>query len=212
MEQYNKIGYSKDGITHIKNFVHDRDIETLVSYLDSEESDGTFSQEVVPGEVRALLFHYENAALYEVKKHYGEKYDIKFKDYARNPSHLTKWGMLTGNSMDVHSDSETPSGQPALPGKFYQYNITSLSYLTDDYLGGEIDFPEFNLTIKPKPGDMLLFPSRYKHRILTLESGHRYTMPMFFQFDVEDSIDVVENMEQLRIAEGQDPSDALFFE
>lgn len=77
---------------------------------------------------------------------------------------------------------------------------------------GEIDFPEFNLTIKPKPGDMLLFPSRYRHRILTLESGHRYTMPMFFQFDVEDSIDVVENIEQLRIAEGQDPSDALFFE
>lgn len=212
MEQYNKIGYSKDGITHIKNFVDGRDLEILVSYLDSEEGDGTFSQESVPGEIRALLLHYEHAALYEVQKHYGERYDIKFKDYARNPSHLTKWGMLTGSSMDVHSDSETPSGKPALVARFYQYNITSLSYLTDDYLGGEIDFPEFNLTIKPKAGDMLLFPSRYRHRILTLESGHRYTMPMFFQFDVEDFIDVEGNSENLKSPEGQDPSDVLFFE
>lgn len=206
MEQYNKIGYSKDGITHIKDFVNASDVDALVKFLDEQISDGTFRQEEVPGEIRALLVHYENAALSEVLKHYGERYSIPFKMQARNNAHLTKWNMLKGFSMNAHSDSETPSRKPALVGNFYQYNITSLSYLTDDYLGGELHFPEFELTIKPKSGDMLLFPSRYKHQILELKSEHRYTMPMFFQFDVEDTV------EGIPTQEGTNPSDVLFFE
>ena len=208
MEQYNKIGYSQDGITHIKNFVNKNDLDILVKFLD-ESGDGdssSFTQENVPGEIRSLLIHYENAALSEVLKHYGEKYNIPFKMQARNHSHLVKWDMMKGFSMSAHSDSETPSGKPALVASFYQYNITSLSYLTDDYLGGELDFPEFNLTLKPKAGDMLLFPSRYRHRILELKSSHRYTMPMFFQFDVEDTVEAIE------AEDGVNTSDVLFFE
>ena len=206
MEQYDKIGYSKDGITHIKDFVHKLDLEILVTFLDGEERDGSFRQSDVPSGIKSLLTYYEGAALQEVRSHYGERYGIPFKDFARNEAHLQKWGVLTGFSMSTHSDSETPSGKPALVEGFYQYNMTSICYLTDDYLGGEIDFPEFNLTIKPRPGDMLLFPSRYRHRILKLESGHRYTMPMFFQFDVED------NIKHTRAVEGKNPSDVLFFE
>lgn len=206
MEQYNKIGYSKDGITHIKNFIHEKDIETFVAFLDGQDTEGTLRQEEVPGEIKSLLIMYENAALSEVLQHYGQKYDIPFKKEARNHSHLTKWGMLTGSSMSVHSDSETPSGKPAIAGGFYQYNITSLSYLTDGYVGGELNFPEFDLTLKPRSGDMLLFPSRYRHRILELKGGARYTMPMFFQFDVEDNVDWV------GVEQNQNPSDILFFE
>lgn len=206
MEQYNKIGYSKDGITHLKNFVHPKDIETFVNYLDSLSDHGTFRQEDVSNEIKALLIHYENAVKQEVLLHYGQKYDIPFKDQPRNFLHLTKWGHLETFAMPVHSDSETPSGEPAIPGQFYQYNITTIAYLTDDYIGGEISFPEFELTIKPKAGDMLLFPSRYRHQILELGSAHRYTMPAFFQFDVDDTI------EQLFPDGEGNPSDVLFYE
>lgn len=206
MEQYNKIGYSKDGITHLKNFVHPNDISTFVNYLDSLDGDGTFIQENASDEIRALLIFYENAAMAEVLMHYGEKYDIPFKSPARNKMHLVKWNHLENFDMPVHSDSETPSGKPAVVGQFYQYNITSISYLTDDYFGGEIAFPEFDLSIKPKAGDMLLFPSRYRHKINRLNSSHRYTMPAFFQFDVEDTI------EEVYPPEGSNPSDLLFFE
>lgn len=206
MEQYNKIGYSQDGITHLKNFVAEEDVKTFVAFLDAQDQDGAFRQDSVPGEIKALLLHYENSAMQEVLHHYGKKYDIPFKDLARNPAHLLKWGVLTGFSMSVHSDSETPSRKPALVANFYQYNITAIAYLTDDYLGGEIEFPEFDLIIKPKPGDMLLFPSRYRHCIRKLETDHRYTMPMFFQFDVEDTVEGI-------LAEGHiNPSDVLFFE
>lgn len=206
MEQYNKIGYSKDGITHIKNFVPETDRNVFIDYLSSIDDEGTFTQDMVPGEVKSLLMHYDKLVYQEVIEHYGKKYSIPFKPEPRQYAHLTKWGMLEGHSMAIHSDSETPSRQPAIVGGFWRYNITSLSYLTDEYLGGEIDFPEFDITIKPKAGDMLLFPSRYKHRILELKGGKRYTMPMFFQFDVNDNI-------ELEIAkEGTNPSDVLFFE
>lgn len=206
MEQYNKIGYSKEGITHIKNFVAEEDRNVFVNYLSGIDEEGTFKQDMVPGEIKSLLMHYDKLVYHEVIEHYGNKYKIPFKPEPRQYAHLTKWGMLKGQSMSVHSDSETPSGQPAIVGGFWQYNITSLAYLTDDYLGGEIDFPEFDLTIKPKAGDMLLFPSRYRHRILELKDGRRYTMPMFFQFDVEDTIEMV------TAEEGTNPSDVLFFE
>ena len=212
MEQYNKIGYSSSGITHVKNFIHESDLETLTSYLRSTYGFGNFYSDQIDSDiVKEMLVSYQKAAYAEVLSNYSDPYDIKMLEEPRQPAHLTKWDMLIGESMSVHSDAETPSGLPAIAGGFYRYNITAIAYLTDKYLGGEIMFPEFdNLKIKPKAGDLLLFPSRYRHCISKLVSGDRYTMPMFFGFDVEDSIDV--EMVFPPREEGKNPSDILFFE
>jgi len=212
MEQYNKIGYSSSGITHVKNFIHESDLEILTPYLRSTYGFGNFYSDQIDSDiVKEMLVSYQAAAHVEVLSNYSEPYGIKMLEEPRRPAHLTKWDMLVGQSMPVHSDAETPSGLPAIAGGFYRYNITAIAYLTDEYLGGEIVFPEFdNLKIKPRAGDLLLFPSRYRHCIDNLVSGDRYTMPMFFGFDVEDSIDP--ELASPSIKEGKDPSDILFFE
>lgn len=41
--------------------------------------------------------------------------------------------------------------------------ISAILYLNDDYVGGEIEFVNFNIKIKPEPGMLLLFPSNYAY-------------------------------------------------
>jgi len=49
-------------------------------------------------------------------------------------------------------------------------------YLNDDYTGGEINFPRFNIKFKPKSNDLLLFPSTYvyNHSVSPITKGERY--------------------------------------
>ena len=56
-------------------------------------------------------------------------------------------------------------------------------YPNDDYEGGELEFLHFGVKIKPKAGQLFLFPSAYsyEHRIHPVTSGNeRYTIVSFF--------------------------------
>jgi hypothetical protein len=60
----------------------------------------------------------------------------------------------------------------------YHRRISYSYYLNDDYVGGEIEFPRFNLKIKPQAGDMVVFPSNYPyaHTVHEVTEGVRYTV------------------------------------
>lgn len=63
-------------------------------------------------------------------------------------------------------------------GLFMTRKISIVYYFNDDYEGGEITFPRFNLTIKPKANQLLLFPSNYiyNHNVNEVTKGTRYSM------------------------------------
>ena len=54
--------------------------------------------------------------------------------------------------------------------------VSGLAYLNDDYDGGELYFPKFNLTYSPVAGDIVIFPSGipYEHSALPIKSGVKY--------------------------------------
>jgi hypothetical protein len=56
--------------------------------------------------------------------------------------------------------------------------VSVLIYLNDDYEGGEIEFINFDLKIKPKAGTLILFPSNYpyKHIAHPVTSGTKYVL------------------------------------
>ena len=91
-----------------------------------------------------------------------------------------------GHSMPVHVDKgygdeksdhnfKTPSGFPTR-------EISSLIYWNDDYLGGEICFPNQSITLKPKAGTLILFPSNnnFPHQVFPVEQGLRYVSTNFW--------------------------------
>ncbi len=55
-------------------------------------------------------------------------------------------------------------------------------YPNDDYEGGELEFIHFGVTIKPKAGQLFMFPSgySYEHKVHPVISGTRITMVSFF--------------------------------
>jgi hypothetical protein len=55
-------------------------------------------------------------------------------------------------------------------------------YPNDDYEGGELEFIHFGLTVKPKAGQLFMFPSgySYEHKVHPVISGTRTTAVCFF--------------------------------
>lgn len=58
-----------------------------------------------------------------------------------------------GQYFKTHTDDGDP----------YRCTLSAVGYPNDDYEGGELKFPKFNLTYKPKAGDFVLFPSAYSY-------------------------------------------------
>jgi predicted 2-oxoglutarate/Fe(II)-dependent dioxygenase YbiX len=55
-------------------------------------------------------------------------------------------------------------------------------YLNNDYQGGEIEFVNSGVKLKPEAGSIIFFPSNflYVHEVYPIESGFRYSMPHWY--------------------------------
>ena len=103
------------------------------------------------------------------------KYNCEFKSY--EPVQFL--GYPVGGHYKAHNDGEhfnyeTRQWEPLMVGR----DVSFLFYLNDQYGGGELEFPDLGLTIKPKKGMMIAFPS-YKdfvHKVHPVTWGHRYSL------------------------------------
>jgi hypothetical protein len=99
-----------------------------------------------------------------VEKNYFSKYSISPKSH--NPYKILKYN--TGDKFDDHMDDGG--------GNFRR--VSTVYYLNDNYEGGQVVFPRFNLEVQPEAGDMLIFPSSYayNHSVKEVKSGIRYSI------------------------------------
>jgi hypothetical protein len=60
----------------------------------------------------------------------------------------------------------------------YPRRTSTIYYLNDNYTGGELNFPRFNLTIKPQANQKIIFPSNYvyNHSVSPVIEGERYAV------------------------------------
>jgi hypothetical protein len=68
-------------------------------------------------------------------------------------------------------------------GRFQTKHYSTLIYLNDDYVGGELWFPQYeNFTIKPKKGMLVTFQGDENtlHGVKAVTEGTRYTISMFW--------------------------------
>ena len=100
------------------------------------------------------------------------KYNCEFKGY--DPCQFL--GYPVGGHYVEHNDAETFDR-----GKWRRIaerDVSFLFYLNSEFGGGELEFPELGLTIKPKKGMMIAFPSykEFAHKVHPVTWGHRYTL------------------------------------
>lgn len=96
-------------------------------------------------------------------------YNAKLRVFERSEVHLIKFD--EGYTMNKHVDTA---------GDF-----ATIYYINDDYQGGEINFPDFNLKIKPKANSFITFPSNqdYLHEVLENTVKERYSSTLWFNFE-----------------------------
>lgn len=81
-----------------------------------------------------------------------------------------------GGKYDLHNDSEDfVSGQLK---RVCERDVSILLYLNDDYEGGELEFPDWGVTFKPKTGTLIAFPSyiEFSHRVHPVTKGERFNL------------------------------------
>jgi predicted 2-oxoglutarate/Fe(II)-dependent dioxygenase YbiX len=74
----------------------------------------------------------------------------------------------TGEEYKSHYDGTSQTGRA----------VSAICYLNDDYEGGELEFPNFGIKIKPEAGMLMLFPSNYAYRHIAhpITKGTKYSL------------------------------------
>lgn len=72
-------------------------------------------------------------------------------------------------------------------GFSYNCTVSLVAYLNDDYEGGELYFRLQGLNIKPKAGDLYIFPSTfvYPHRAMPVKSGVKYSLVTMLDYSAK---------------------------
>lgn len=112
------------------------------------------------------IYYTLSSSLNSVGMHYATSLDIPLGKQA--PISISKY--YSGSGMGPHTDS----GPIA--------HLSAVMYLNDNYSGGELAFPNQNITIKPSAGSVIIFPSiePYVHDPKTVISGEKYISPSFW--------------------------------
>jgi hypothetical protein len=120
------------------------------------------------------IIHDQSEASQSLQKLWQDLYDRKIvavEDYARRFSigELRYWEAMNfvkygpGQHFQEHSDH----------GFSYNCVVSLVAYPNDDYEGGELEFRLQQLKVKPRAGDLFIFPSNYMypHKSLPVKSG-----------------------------------------
>lgn len=74
--------------------------------------------------------------------------------------------------MDIHKDEGYPKSK-----KRIVFGIAI--YLNDNFTGGELNYPDINLCLKPKKASMVIHNPSMNHEVLPVISGSRYSITTF---------------------------------
>jgi hypothetical protein len=97
---------------------------------------------------------------------YSARFDIKESIYFTEGINLLRYQF--GQKYDAHYDG----------GSATKRAVSPILYINDNYEGGELEFVNFGLKIKPKAGSLYLFPATYAYRHIAhpVTSGTKYAI------------------------------------
>ena len=97
---------------------------------------------------------------------FNDYFNINQPIFFNEPFNVLKYE--TGQEYKSHYDGGSASGR----------TISPILYLNDDYEGGEIEFVNFGIKIKPERGMLILFPASYPYTHIAhpVTSGTKYAI------------------------------------
>ena len=192
--------FDKRQIRHFSNFLTVDQISCLLNHACNSKTEnatvgkiinGKYTTEyqewctadfVIYAEFESLIIDLSKLIENKIK----ETYLIECID---NPEiHFLKY--KSGAFYKSHIDGQYIDGNKARRGT--DRDLTAVFYLNDDYKGGEVYFDFFNLKIKPKQNDLLIYPTtlQYRHSVSKVE-GNRYAIVFWYTTNPALNIDCV---------------------
>lgn len=192
------VTYDKSMICHIKNFASPSKIKILNDYLDSmelknfkdvfyfdgegEEYNG--QREIDDEHIKTKMKELDLKIKLFLSNHYFIDKGFRVVNYNwTRPLELIRWQV--DSVLAKHSDGSSD------PAEFPLIKIGTLIYLNDEYEGGELVFNDYDVIIKPEPGDLVIFPNHYMHEVLKVlpkgSNTRRHTMPTFYVIEIEET-------------------------
>ena len=111
----------------------------------------------------------------KLNKLFFDHFDPIEKDYKEYYNIFPEWH-------DVYGIMKYGPGQGFInhvdDGTEYHRRVSVVYYLNDNYTGGEINFPRFNIKLKPKANQIIIFPSTYvyNHSVSPIIEGDKYAV------------------------------------
>ena len=108
------------------------------------------------------------------REHVAPRYNCQFRSY--EPVQFL--GYPVGGHYLGHNDGESYNFETRQWDRCMDRDVSFLFYLNDQYGGGELEFYDLGLTIKPKKGMMIAFPSYkdFAHKVHPVTWGLRYSL------------------------------------
>lgn len=189
---------NKDFIQVYPDFIEQKDIETLniflwqqgpleykeiyfLGELNDAEIETAPSFEIKNKVIQNIIIESQKKVVDHITNVYFPKLGYEAELEWSRPLELIRWNQ---NAMlGDHTDAPQPRDDGWVP-------ISALIYINDNYVGGEIGFSEYDIDIKPKANDLVVFSGSMLHHVKTIGDQHnrdqrRFTMPFFFNFNTK---------------------------
>jgi predicted 2-oxoglutarate/Fe(II)-dependent dioxygenase YbiX len=180
-------------------------INTLESNLDGtktfkwNEAKVTNSEEAISSYRNAKDFKYSSKGLGPRNDQNADLYDLHNEIFQAVLRCTTDYGQYWGVGIQSfeafnfvkYEGAGTHFKIHADHGPTYVSTVSIVVYLNDDYEGGDIWFPRMdNLSIKPKVGDIVIFPSTYiyEHASQEMISGTKYSVVIMSDYNDRDNV------------------------
>lgn len=122
-------------------------------------------------------------------------YNVAVRD--SEPTQILHYGV--GGHYIAHVDAETLYKDDAgldMWEKTLDRDLSIVYFLNDDFVGGELFFPELDLLIQPEAGTLVCFPSdhNFVHGVHPVTCGDRYTIVTWMRVRNMPSVDAINQM------------------
>jgi len=182
-----QLGVDRNRIVEIKNFVSAEMAQAIVEYFKKEDRwgetafNGSHGAPVQPGHVLPSEFGLTDTVFQDINQKLEEAIIAVYgKDVSPSSIHAQKWEV--GSSANPHSDNSDFDGNPT--DGFDNLKYVGIIYFNSDYQGGDLFFPEHDISIHPNAGSMYIFSGGVEniHGVTEITSGTRYSIVSFWDF------------------------------
>lgn len=187
-----KLGIDRNRIVEVPGFISEVMASSMVEYFKKEDRwgetafNGSHGAPVQAGQVKPSDFKLPDSIFMDVNQKLEEAVSAVYgKSVTPSSIHAQKWEV--GSSANPHSDNSDFDGNPTKG--FDNLKYVGILYLNNDYEGGELYFPEHDISIRPNSGSMYIFSGGVEniHGVTEITNGTRYSIVSFWDFKKGDS-------------------------